>query len=96
MYYGQLGNIYGDAGMQEQALEYYSESIRLYEQANNSYEAAQSRYMIAVHLARAGRLHEALVYAEAAEQGYASYGAGAAANVELAQRLVGQLREALA
>ncbi len=65
--YGQLGNIYGDAGMLKQALEYFSESIRLFEQANNFYEASRYRYNVALALARAGRLHEALVYVETAE-----------------------------
>ncbi len=73
--HGQLGNVYGLAGDIDRALEHYQESIRLEEQQNNLYRAAQTRYNVAIDLARAGRFSDAREYALAALRNFETLGA---------------------
>jgi tetratricopeptide (TPR) repeat protein len=61
-----LGYIYRDVGDLEQAMYHYREAIRYMEMAGNFYNAGKSRFGVAVALANANRLPDALEYARAA------------------------------
>ena len=86
--HNQLGLIYNDAGDIARALQHYRESIRYEEMQGNLYGAAQTRYNVAIALAQAGRLADALLYAQAALRNYATYGEGAAAQIQRTQGLI--------
>ena len=83
-----LGNTYDDAGDLDRALSHYREAIRHYEVATNEYEAARTRRNIAIALVQAGRLDEALLYAQAALRNYATYGEGAAEEMQETRELI--------
>jgi tetratricopeptide (TPR) repeat protein len=80
--HNQLGIIYLDAGDIGRALHHYRESIRLKEARGDLYDAAGTRFNVAIALARAGRFADARQYAEAALRDYQTYGAGAAEDVQ--------------
>jgi tetratricopeptide (TPR) repeat protein len=84
----QLGIIYNDAGEPETALNHYQQSIRLKEAAGNRYGAGNSRYEVAILLAGAGRIGDALLYARAAMADYATCGAGATAKMRSVEELI--------
>jgi tetratricopeptide (TPR) repeat protein len=89
--HNQLGNIYRDAEKMDAALHHYREAIRYEEMQGNHYGAAKTRYNVALTLRDMGNLDDALLYARAAVEGFARYGAGAADMVALAERLVGEI-----
>ncbi|HEX9370719.1 MAG TPA: tetratricopeptide repeat protein [Roseiflexaceae bacterium] len=93
--HNQLGNIYNDVGDLDRVLPHYRESIRHEEMQGNLYGAAQTRFNVALALANAGRHHEALLYAEAALRNYATYGDGAAAEVQETQGLIAEIERAM-
>jgi tetratricopeptide (TPR) repeat protein len=70
----QLGNIYGDTGDLDRALEHCRRSISYSEAAGDVYGASQTRYNVAVTLAKAGRFADAKEYAAAALRGYQTFG----------------------
>ncbi len=72
--HNNLGSIYNDAGDLEQTLEYYPEAIRYFEAAGDIYGAAQTRYNVALALARSGRFGDAKEYAGAALRGFQTFG----------------------
>jgi tetratricopeptide (TPR) repeat protein len=86
--HNQLGLIYGDAGDLDRALSHYRESIRYEEMQGNLYGAAQTRFNVAIGLANAGRLADALLYAQAALRNFTTYGDRAAAEVQETQGLI--------
>ena len=75
----------------DRALPHYRESIRLHEQAGNTYNAAQTRYNVALDLARSGRFVDARDYALAALNSFALWSAAAADMVQETQRLIKQI-----
>ena len=93
--HNQIGLAYLRAGDLERALEHYDDSIRLQKGANNHYGAGQAQFNVALALYKAQRLVRARLYAKAALNSFAPYGAGASADVEKAQRLIAEIDEAL-
>ncbi len=91
--HNQLGNIYDDAGDLERALFHYREDIRYDEMAGNLYGAGQTRYNVAVTLKDAGRLEDALLYAQAALRNFETFGDRAAEEIQKTQRLIGRIEE---
>ncbi|MHC4620438.1 MAG: tetratricopeptide repeat protein [Planctomycetota bacterium] len=91
----QLGNIYGDAGDVNRALEHYREAIRYREMQGNLYGAGQTRYNVALDLYDAGRFTDALEYARAALRNFESYGEGAAADIAKTKKRIGQIEKGL-
>jgi tetratricopeptide (TPR) repeat protein len=89
----QLGVIYKNGGNLDQALEHYRESIRCKEEAGHVHSAGTTRYNVAVALAGAGRLRDALVYAKAALGNFESYGQRAAADIGDAKRLIAKIKK---
>jgi tetratricopeptide (TPR) repeat protein len=87
----QLGSIYDNAGDLDRALPHYRDSIRYEEVQGNLYGAAQTRFNVALALADAGRLPDALAYARAALGNYQTYGQGAAADVQRTQGLIAEI-----
>jgi TPR repeat protein len=87
-----LGAIYGDAGDLDRALPHYRDSIRYEEAQGNLYGASQTRFNVAVDLAGAGRLQDALAYAEAALRGFESYGESAAEMIQRTRGLIEWIR----
>ena len=92
----QLGVIYRNAGDIDRALPHYRESIRYNELQGNTYNAAKTRYSVAVALAQSGRFLDALDYARAARDGYASYDTAAAALLHDAEELIEMIEKAIA
>jgi len=85
---GQLGSIYRDAGDLDLSVQHFREAIQLFEQAGNSYLAAQARLEVAITLLNADRRADALEYAEAALWGFESYGERATEMIEKTRRLI--------
>jgi tetratricopeptide (TPR) repeat protein len=94
--HGMLGNIYGDTNDLDRALVHYRESIRLKEVAGNIYGAGITRRNVAIDLANAGRLNDALLYAQAALRNFATYGDRAAVDIQDTQRLIAQIEADIA
>jgi tetratricopeptide (TPR) repeat protein len=92
--HNQLGIIYQNAGDLDRALPHYRESIRYEEIQGNLYGAAQARLGIALALARAGRLADALEYARAALSNFETYGEGASEAIQGTQELIAQIEQA--
>jgi tetratricopeptide (TPR) repeat protein len=89
--HNQLGIIYAEAGDFDRALPHWREAIRSHEGAGNLYAAAQTRGNVALALAQAGRLPEARAYAQAALRNFATYGPGAAAEVQETRGLIAEI-----
>jgi tetratricopeptide (TPR) repeat protein len=89
----QLGVIYAGAGDSGQALRHYQQALHHHEARGNIFGAGQTRYNIAVLLARAGRPGDALAYARAALGNFQQAGPGATAQADLARHLVASLEQ---
>ena len=89
----QLGIIYHRAGDTGQALRHYQQAIQHDEARGDIYGAGQTRYNIALLLAGAGRVSDALLYARAALDNYQQAGPGAAADAAQAEQLIADLEQ---
>jgi tetratricopeptide (TPR) repeat protein len=89
--HNQLGNIHAEAGHTDQALGHYRKAIHYDELQDNTYGAGQTRFNAALTLARAGRTHDALLYARAALRDFQTLGPGATTNADTAQQLITEL-----
>lgn len=92
--HNQLGLVYTDAGNLDRALFHWREATRYFEQENNWYNAATTRYNIALNLAKVGRFTDALLYADAARRNYEKYGDRAAAEIQGTEALIAQIKQA--
>lgn len=90
-----LGVIYRNAGDLDRALTHYREAIRYWEAAGNLYHSAGARFNVAIALLNAGRLQDALVYAQAALRGYFTFGDRAAADIQDTQGLIAKIEQAM-
>lgn len=91
--HNQLGNIYNDAGDLDRALTHYREAVRYFEAAGDVYHAATVRFNVAIGLANAGRVPDALAYAQAALQGFSTFGDRAAADIQDTQGLIALIQQ---
>ena len=91
-----LGAIFQQAGDLDRAVHHYRESIRYEEIQGNLYGAAQTRFNVALALANAGRLEDALLYAQAALRNFATFGDRAAEMIQRTQGLIGQIERLIA
>jgi tetratricopeptide (TPR) repeat protein len=87
-----LGGVYLEAGDVGQALRHYQQSIYHEEARGNAYGAAHSRYNIALLLGNAGRLVDALHYANAARNIYLTLGPDVIADVRRSVELIDELQ----
>jgi tetratricopeptide (TPR) repeat protein len=85
--------IYHRAGDTGQALPHYQQSLQHEEARGNIYGAGQVRYNIALLLADAGRVGDALLYARAALGNYQQAGPSAAAEAARTERLIAELQQ---
>ena len=83
----QLGIVFARAGDTGQALRHYQRSIQHKEARGDIYEAGQTRYNIALLLARDGRTGDALHYARAALDNFQQAGPGAADHADTRAQL---------
>ena len=88
----QLGNTYSDAGDLDRTVSHYREAIQRFEQAGDLYNAAQTRFNVAIALLNTGRREDALEYAEAALRGFESYGERAKKMIEKTRGLIAEIR----
>jgi tetratricopeptide (TPR) repeat protein len=89
--HNQLGNCYSEGGDIDRALNHLRESIRYKEMQGDLYNAANTRFNVAITLAQAGRLADAREYALAAQRNFETYGPRAATEIEQTRELVGQI-----
>ena len=89
----KLGNVFHQAGDTSQALRHYQRAIQHEETRGNIYAAGRSRYNIALLLAGAGRIGDALHYARAALDNYQQAGPGAADRADHARELIADLEQ---
>lgn len=89
----QLGNIYRRAGDTGQGLRHYQHCLHHDEARGDIAAAGETRYNIALLLAEAGRVSDALLYARAALNNYQQAGPGAANRADRAQRLIADLEQ---
>lgn len=94
--HNQLGLIYKNKGDLYRALPHYQEAIRLKEQVGNVYGTALTRCNMSVALWQAGRLGDALLYAQAALRNFQPYGASAQADIDKTQRLIAAIQKDMA
>jgi tetratricopeptide (TPR) repeat protein len=94
--HNQLGEIYRSVGDLPHALPHYQESIRYEELQGNLYGAGQTRHNVALALAQAGRLRDALLYAQAALRNFETYGARAQADIDDTEQLIADIQQAMA
>jgi len=80
--HNQLGVIYRNAGDIDQALHNWRQAIRYFEAVGDAYRAAVTQNNVALALARAGRLSDALEYAQAALCNFETFGARAQAELQ--------------
>jgi tetratricopeptide (TPR) repeat protein len=90
--HNQLGAIYGDAGDLDRSVQHFREAIHYDEMQGELHGAAQTRFNVAISLARAGRRGDALEYAEAALLGFESYGERAGEMIERTRGLIAKIR----
>jgi len=93
--HNNIGNVYQRAGELERALKHFDEAIRLKRGANDHYSVGKAQFNVALALYKAQRLVRARLYAEAALNSFAPYGAGASADVEDTQRLIAAIDQML-
>lgn len=89
-----LGVIYGVAGDLDQASPHYREAIRYFEQAGAIYNAATTRFNLALDLWKTKRFEEALLYARAALKNFETYGDQAAEMIQRTQGLIADIEQA--
>lgn len=90
-----LGAIYGNAGDLDHALSHWRKSIHYRETQGNLYDAALTRYNVALALKRADRFEDALDYANAALRNYGTYGKGATKEIQKTQELIALIEQAM-
>ena len=88
-----LGVIYAEAGDTATALGHYQRAIQYRERQDDRYGAGWARHAAAVTLARAGRQHDALLYARAALRDLEAVGPGAAAMAGQVRQLITGLEQ---
>jgi tetratricopeptide (TPR) repeat protein len=88
----QLGTIYSDAGNFDLSVPHFREAIQLFDQIGDLFHAAQARFNVAVTFAQAGRLMDALDYAQAALQKFESFGGREEDDVERTRRLIAEIQ----
>ncbi len=91
--HNQIGAIYNRSGDTRQALYHYQKAIKHHEDRGHVYSAGQTRYNVALILARDGRPGDALHYARAALHDYQLTGPGAASGIAKSQRLITALEQ---
>jgi tetratricopeptide (TPR) repeat protein len=92
--HNQFGILHGEfADGTGTALAHYQQALRLFDQAGDRYSAGRTRFNIAVTLADAGRVPDALAYARAALRDFAQVGPGATAEVDKARQLIADLEQ---
>ncbi len=89
-----LGKIYGYAGRLDLALHHYRLSIHMFERCGDIHRLSIVRLNVAIDLYNGGRASDALSYAEAALQGFESYGERAAQDSEKTCQLIAEIRGA--
>jgi len=89
----QLGVIFARAGDTRQALRHYQQAVQHQEARGNIYGAGQTRFAIAILLAGADRVDDALAYARAALSNFQQAGPGATDEANSAGRLIARLEQ---
>jgi tetratricopeptide (TPR) repeat protein len=89
----QLGVIYGRIRDTGQALRHFQQAIQHEEARGNVFGAGTTRYNIAVLLAGAGRVGDALHYARAALGNFQQAGPGAVSQADQARQLIAGLEQ---
>jgi hypothetical protein len=77
-------------------MTHYREALRYFEQANDRYEAGDTRVNVAQLLHSQGRHGDALLWAQAALRDYESYGDRAAADIADTRQLIATIEQAQA
>jgi tetratricopeptide (TPR) repeat protein len=90
--HSQFGIIYDEGGDFDRALQHWREAIRYREMQGNLYEAALTRFNVAIALARAGRLMDAREYAHAALRNFQTYGDRAAEEIQRTQGVIAEIK----
>jgi tetratricopeptide (TPR) repeat protein len=93
--HNQLGAIYRTAGDLDRALHHWREAIRRVESAGHLYGTATTQYNVALALQDAGRLDDALEYAQAALGNFETSGDRAQDKLQKTWQLIAQLQAAM-
>lgn len=93
--YNQLGVIYRQRGVMDTALAHWRKAIHYMELCGTRYGAGHTRFNVAITLANADQLEDALLYAKAALRDYEQVGVGATAAIDKSRRLVDVIEQAL-
>lgn len=92
--HGQLGTIYSADGQLKLARDQYDQAIQHFESIGEIYEAAKTRFNVAVDLSQSGRFDDALLYARAALRSYETYGDRAADRIQETESLIAKIEQA--
>jgi tetratricopeptide (TPR) repeat protein len=93
--HNQLGQIYARGGDVERALPHFQASIRHHEIQGKFAKTADVKFNTALALTSAGRLADALDYANAALRDYGTYGDRTAAEAAKTRWLIEKIQRAL-
>ncbi|MEG3838652.1 CHAT domain-containing protein [Microcoleus sp. herbarium14] len=93
--HNQLGRIYYWIGQPKYAEQHYVNAIRYLEATGHHYEAAASRYNVALAFLEAGRLDDAVLYAQAALLDYEGYSIHATAEQQQTRKLIAEIEQRL-
>ena len=94
--HSMLALVYDRADEVDAATRHYQKAISFREKAGDRFGAGQSRFNLAMLLARNGKPLDALAFARAARADFASYGPHGAADLADADRLIAAIEEDLA
>ena len=94
--HGQLGLVLSDAGNPDRAMYHLQKAILCCEQTGDTFGAGRTRSNAAVVLGNAGRLADALAYAQAALADFQNFGDRAAAETQKTERLIADIQAAQA
>jgi len=90
-----LGNVYRHAGRFGEAQRHFQEAIRYKDYLGDHYNAAQNRRNVAFSFAEAGRLSDALEYAQSAKEKFEACGPAGAEEVQKTQDLINWIEECI-
>ena len=92
--YNYLENDNLAIGQLDRALQHYHETIRIAESAGDLFDAASTRYNVALTLGSVGRFADARDYALAALRNFQTYGASAQEQVQDTLDLIARIDKA--
>ena len=88
-----LGILYATGVQFDRSLMHSRKAIAYQENSGNRFDVATTQHQVAIRMARAGRLHDALDYAHGALKNFEQYGDRAAAQIAKTRQLIAAIEQ---